>query len=58
VQAFARADLSSVDDVDLEAGRLALALLLAGATPGSYGVKQTASDGVLPPVEPLPLAGG
>jgi hypothetical protein len=58
VQAFARADLASVDDVDLEAGRLALALLLGGATPGSYGVKQTASDGVLPPVEPLPLAGG
>jgi hypothetical protein len=60
VQAFARADLSSVDDLDLEAGRLALALLLGGATPGSYGVKQTASDGVLPPVEPVPApaAGG
>jgi hypothetical protein len=42
---------SSVDDVDTRAGRLALALLLAGGDPGHYGVKATADD-LLPPVEP------
>jgi hypothetical protein len=46
--------LSSVDDVDSPAGRLALALLLAGAEPGHYGIGEEASDGVVPPVEPLP----
>ncbi|HXV56544.1 MAG TPA: copper transporter [Gaiellaceae bacterium] len=46
--------LSSVDDVDSPAGRLALALLLAGAEPGHYGIGEQASDGVVPPVEPLP----
>ena len=39
--------------MDTRAGRLALALLLAGAAPGSYGLKPTATDGVLPPTEPL-----
>jgi len=57
VDAFARQDLSTVDDVDTEAGRLALVLLLSGATPGSYGVKKTADDGVLPTI-PLAAAGG
>lgn len=52
VDAFARADLSTVDDVDTEAGRLALVLVLAGARPGDYGLKKTAKDGVLPPIEP------
>ena len=46
--------VSSVDDVDTVAGRLALALLLAGAEPGHYGVKDTATDGVAPPIEPVP----
>jgi hypothetical protein len=50
-----RADgISSVDNVDTLAGRLALALLLAGGTPGQYGLKDTATDGVAPPIEPLP----
>ena len=49
---FARADLSTVDNVDTRMGRLALALLLAGANPGNYGVKDTAGA-ALPPVEPL-----
>jgi hypothetical protein len=53
MDAFAKADLSTVDFVDTEIGRLALALLLAGARPGHYGLKQSAADGVLPPVEPL-----
>ena len=42
-----------MDFVDTHVGRLALALLLAGGRPGSYGLKQTATDGILPPVEPL-----
>jgi hypothetical protein len=57
VDAFAREDLSTVDDLDTEAGRLALVLLLSGAAPGSYGVKTTADDGVLPTI-PLAAAGG
>jgi Copper transport outer membrane protein, MctB len=39
--------LSSVDDVDLSTGRVALALLLAGGTPGKYGTAKDA-DAVLP----------
>jgi hypothetical protein len=55
VKAFERAELSSVDDIDLPAGRLALALLLAGAEPGHYGVKD--ADDVLPPFEQLGAGG-
>jgi copper transport outer membrane protein MctB len=51
VDAFDKANLSSVDFVDTEVGRFALALLLAGGRPGSYGLKQTATDGILPPIE-------
>jgi hypothetical protein len=56
VDAFDKASLSSVDFVDAHVGRLALALLLAGARPGSYGLKPTATDGILPPVEPVVAA--
>jgi hypothetical protein len=52
VPAFARGGLSTVDSVDSFSGRLALALLLAGAQPGSYGVGEASTDGILPPVEP------
>jgi Copper transport outer membrane protein, MctB len=47
VEIFDRADLSTVDNVDTRAGRLALVLLLAGGERGNYGVKETAQD-VLP----------
>jgi hypothetical protein len=57
VTAFAKQDLSTVDDLDTEAGRLALVLLLGGATPGQYGARKTAKDGVLPQI-PLAAAGG
>ena len=50
--------VSSVDDVDTAGGRLALALLLAGGKPGHYGVKESASDGVTPPIEPVPAEPG
>jgi len=39
-----------VDDVDTRVGRLALLLLLAGQSPGQYGVKDSAADGALPPL--------
>jgi hypothetical protein len=43
--------MSSVDDVDTPSGKLALALLLGGAPPGSFGLKPTA-DAPLPRIEP------
>jgi hypothetical protein len=49
VPIFKATGLSSVDDVDLDTGRAALALLLAGAEGGQYGVKGTASA-ILPPL--------
>ena len=60
VTAFSQAGLSSVDDVDQPLGRLALVLLLAGGDDGRYGTgKETAPDGLLPPVVPLtPAAPG
>jgi hypothetical protein len=48
VAIFGKAGLSTVDDVDDPAGKLALVLLLAGAPGGHYGVKQSADD-ALPP---------
>jgi hypothetical protein len=56
VALFRQQGVSSVDDVDTVAGRLALALLLAGGEPGHYGLKDTATDGVAPPIEPVPTA--
>ena len=55
-KAFERGGLSTVDDVDKPVGRLATVLLLAGASSGQYGVKDTADD-VLPPF-PLRAATG
>ena len=57
VPVFARARLSTVDGIETPPGRLALVLLLAGGEPGDYGVEQTATDGILPPLEPLPAGG-
>jgi hypothetical protein len=54
IPVFERYRLSTVDGVDTEVGRLALELLLGGALPGDYGVRDTAKDGILPPIEPLP----
>ena len=49
-------DLSTVDDLDLPTGRLALALLLAGGEKGQYGLRPN-TDALLPPIEPLPTSG-
>jgi hypothetical protein len=43
-----------VDGVDTPLGRLALILLLAGSERGDFGVAETATDGILPTLEPLP----
>ena len=58
VDAFAKQDLATVDDLDSDSGRLALALLLGGAVPGQYGVKKTAQDGVLPEIPTAATTGG
>ena len=54
IPVFQRHRLSTVDGVDTDLGRLALLLLLAGGDPGDYGLRDTAEDGILPPIEPLP----
>ena len=56
IPAFQRNGLSTVDGIDTPLGGLALILLLAGAEPGDYGIRDTAEDGILPPIEPLPAA--
>jgi hypothetical protein len=55
IDLYRQQGISSVDNVDTLAGRLALALLLAGGQPGHYGLKDSATDGVTPPIEPLPV---
>lgn len=54
IDLYRQQGISSVDNIDALAGRLALALLLAGGQPGHYGLKDSATDGVTPPIEPLP----
>jgi hypothetical protein len=58
IPAFQRSGLSTVDGVDTPLGGLALILLLGGGEPGDYGIRDTAEDGILPPLEPLPADGG
>ena len=54
IPVFQRHQLSTVDGIDTELGMLALVLLLGDADPGNYGIRDTAEDGILPPIEPLP----
>ncbi len=58
IPVFQRHSLSTVDGIDTELGRLALVLLLAGPETGNYGIRDTADDGILPPIEPLPAPSG
>ena len=46
--------LSTVDDIEAPAGKLALALLLEGSSIGNYGLKEAADDGIVPPIEAQP----
>ena len=57
IPVFQRYGLSTVDGIDTEPGQLALVLLLGDADPGHYGVRDTATSGILPPIEPLPVPG-
>lgn len=54
IPVFQHYGLSTVDGIDTEPGQLALVLLLGDADPGDYGVRDTARNGILPPIEPLP----
>ena len=54
IPVFQRYGLSTVDGIDDEPGQLALILLLGRGDPGDYGIRDTATDGILPPIEPLP----
>ena len=54
IPVFHRRGLATVGGVDTPAGQLAVAFLLAGARPGSYGLGPTATDGILPDPPPLP----
>jgi Copper transport outer membrane protein, MctB len=54
VGAWSSAGMSTVDDIETPAGRLALALLLSGSPIGNYGLKESADDGIVPPVEAQP----
>lgn len=58
IPVFQRHSLSTVDGIDTDLGRLALVLLLAGPETGDYGIRDTAVDGILPPIEPLPAPSG
>jgi hypothetical protein len=53
VEIYRRHGLSSVDNVELPVGRVVLAVLLAGGSPGHYGIKETATATV-PPIDPVP----
>ncbi len=53
---YERRGLSSVDSVDTEVGRVALATLLSGGPEGHYGLKPSAQNGPMPRIEPLALA--
>ena len=55
IPGYRQLGLSTVDSIDSEVGRVALAVLLAGGEEGQYGLKPTA-DAVVPPMEPLALA--
>jgi Copper transport outer membrane protein, MctB len=55
IPTFQRHRLSTVDGIDTELGQLATVLLLADADPGDYGVRETAHDGIVPPIVPLPV---
>jgi hypothetical protein len=59
IPAFHRRGLSTVDRIDAATGQVALVFLLAGARPGSYGIGEDATDGVLPtpPARPVQREG-
>jgi hypothetical protein len=57
VQTYRSHGFSTVDNVDTIPGRVALAVLLTGQSPGSYGTNEENTP-VLPPIEPVVPASG
>ena len=51
VPTWSQDGMSTVDDIDAPAGRLALALLLSGGSAGNYGLKAGVDDGFVPSIE-------
>ncbi|HEY7017657.1 MAG TPA: copper transporter [Gaiellaceae bacterium] len=58
IKVFGQSGLSTVDDLETPVGKLALVLLLDGQPAGHYGVKDSASDGPLPPMPSPAVASG
>jgi hypothetical protein len=59
IEAFKKARLSTVDDIDLKVGKLALAIILSEGVTGNFGTKTTISDdGLLPNVLPVQTTTG
>ncbi len=59
IPVFQRHQLSTVDGIDEELGQLALVLVLGDVdAAGNFGIRDTAEDGILPPIEPLPPPSG
>jgi hypothetical protein len=59
IAAFQRANLPTVDNVDMPAGKLALVIMLSEPSlSGDFGTKSSARDGLLPNVVPAPATGG
>ena len=56
VPIYQKAGLSSIDDFESQTGRLGLVLLLAGASPGQYGLRASDDDSL--PSIPLPSGTG
>jgi len=56
IPVFHQRGLATVEGVDDVAGQVALVFLLAGARPGSYGVGNDATDGIIPDPPPAPPA--
>lgn len=57
VPVWQHASLASVDNVDTPTGKIALALVLAGADRGRYGLKK-GDDALLPPIQPVTTTSG
>ena len=56
IPVFHQRGLATVEGVDDVAGQVALVFLLAGARPGSYGIGNDATDGIIPDPPPPPPA--
>ena len=58
IELYRTQGVSSVDDVETLPGHVALALLLAGGAPATTGSRTSATDGVAPPIDSVPVPSG